>query len=278
MIESITCAAGRPLSPPGGVPRFNAPRRRRCGLAWLLMSCVAACRGSATPTGASIASAPTTSEPAAAEPTPAVAASADSAAALELRTLLAGMGVTLLEGQRRLEVAGFVNQQAGAIELFACAPEGKTHESIVVLDCVPSGLHAGLLALGLVPGRPAGMEVDGQWRPPTGPPVEVRVRWTTADGAAHEARAEEWILDQQRGAGMEPVGWLFVGSYSQEGSGGASNYAADHVKSLVTTYHDASTILENPLQGGRDDALYEADARVVPPVGTRIVVSFTPGS
>ncbi|MBL8842312.1 MAG: hypothetical protein JNL90_12380 [Planctomycetes bacterium] len=238
------------------------------------MFCVAACRGSATPTGE-----PTSSEPPIEGPSPAGAVSAASAAAaLELRTLLAGMGVTLLEQQRRLEVAGFVNQQAGAVELFACAPEGKTHESIVVLDCVPSGLHAGLLALGLVPGRPAGMEVDGQWRPPTGPPVEVRVRWSTADGAAHEARAEEWILDQQRGAVMEPVGWLFVGSYSQEGSGGASNYAADQVKSLITTYHDASTILENPLKGGRDDALYEADARVVPPVGTRIVVSFTPGS
>lgn len=278
MIESITCAAGRALSPPGGVPRFHAPRPSRRGLAWLLLFCVAACRGNATPSGA-----PTASEPPGSEPSRPVAASATgsdaaAAAALELRTLLAGMGVTLLEGQRRLEVSGFVNQQAGAIELFACAPEGKTHESIVVLDCVPSGLHAGLLALGLVPGRPAGMEVDGQWRPPTGPPVEVRVRWSTADGATNEARAEEWILDQQRGAGMEPVSWLFVGSYSQEGSGGASNYAADQVKSLITTYHDASTILENPLQGGRDDALYEADARVVPPVGTRIVVSFTPGS
>lgn len=252
MVESIECAAGRVPSPPGGVSRCAAL------LLPALLLCAAACRGGAP---VAVAAPPSADAP---------------AASRELHELLAGMGVTLLEAERRLEVAGFVNQQAGPIELFACAPEGKTHESVVVLDCVPSGLHAGLLALGLVPGMPAGMEVDGRWRAPSGPPVAIRVRYTAADGAPREASAEEWILDQQRGASMEPVGWLFVGSYLQEGSGGVSNYAADHVKSLVTTYHDASTILENPLSGGRDDAAYEADARVVPPVGTRIVVSFAP--
>jgi hypothetical protein len=194
--------------------------------------------------------------------------------------LLSGMGVRYLPHERRVEVAGWVNMQRGLIEVFACAPEGKTHESVVVLDCVPSGLHAGLLALGLEPGEPVELGTDGSYRRPTGAKVEIHVAWSTIDGVAKRCRAEEWVWDQKRERAMEPGAWIFAGSFLQQASADATSatYAANYVKSLVTTYHDASSVLENPWLDGVDDTVYYSNERVVPPVGTPVTVSFAPGA
>jgi len=245
-------------------------RDAKCGAALLCALVAAACSG------------PSAADPAA----PAAQGAAKPVAAPEsesekaLRELLSGMGVRYLRAERRLEVAGWVNMQRGLVEVFACAPEGKTHESVVVLDCVPSGLHAGLLALGLEPGEPVEIGTDGSYRQPTGAKVEIHVAWTTIDGVEKRCRAEEWVWDQKHERAMEPAAWIFAGSFLQKASADAASetYAANYVKSLVTTYHDASSVLENPWQDGVDDTVYYSNERVVPPVGTPITVSFAPGA
>lgn len=194
-----------------------------------------------------------------------------------LQELLASMGVRYLPVERTLEVPGWVNMQSGPVEVFACAPEGKTHESVVVLDCVPSGLHAGLLALGLEPGQPVEGSTQAESREPRGDRVEIRVRWTGGDGEMRTVRAEDWIWDQKRGAAMEPTEWIFTGSLQLASPGvtGGGTYAANYVKSLVTTYRDATSVLENPWQDGVDDTAYYSNDKVVPPVGTAVTLVFS---
>ncbi|MBI5434179.1 MAG: hypothetical protein HZA52_15200 [Planctomycetes bacterium] len=190
--------------------------------------------------------------------------------------LLLSLGVRIDRARGVLEVDGWVNQREGVVEVFACAPQGKTHESVVVLDCVPSGLQAGLLVIGLVPGAPAEHRTDGTEAAPTGDAVEIRVRWLDADGRELSARAEEWVWLEGAGRTMAPRGWIFAGSYEQPSSDGAGGvvFAADQVKTLATTYRDTSTILENPEREAFDDTLYVANARAVPPVGTKLVATF----
>ena len=194
------------------------------------------------------------------------------------KKLLGSMGVQYLPELRRLEIAGWVNMQKGLVEVFACAPEGKTHESVVVLDCVPSGLHAGLLALGLESGTPVEVGTDGEYKLPTGDRVQVRVRWTGADGKEHTVRAEDWVRNEKAGRPMKPGAWIFAGSFMQPVSDNPeeSTYAANYVKSLVTTYHDASSILENPHSEGIDDTVYYVNEKAVPPAGTPVTVVFVP--
>ena len=197
----------------------------------------------------------------------------------EFSQLLADLGVVLHAGTSSISVKGWVNMQTGLVEVFACVPEGKTHESVVVLDCVPSGLHAGLLALGLTSGTPVEHGTDGTYERPTGDGVDIHVKWKGLDGADRLARAEDWVWNHETSSAMKHGSWVFAGSFLQEspGSPGDRTYAANYVKSLVTTYHDSSSVLENPHVSGIDDTIYYANDRAVPAVGTPVTVVFSAG-
>ena len=193
----------------------------------------------------------------------------------DFQQLLERMGVRYLPDERRLEVDGWVNMQKGLIEVFACAPDGKTHESVVVLDCVPSAVHAGLLALGL---EPSGTDdADTTSQPQKGGAI-VRVRWEDDTGTTHMARAEDWIWDERQKSTMPHVVWAFTGSFMQPtpGQPNEATYAANYVKSIVTTYHDMSAVIDNPLPEKEDDTIYYVNETAVPPVKTPITVWFEP--
>lgn len=197
----------------------------------------------------------------------------------EFRRLLSGMGVEYFPQAGRLEIAGKINLQKGLIEVLACAPEGKSHEALIVLDCLPSGVHAGLLALGLKAGTPVETGTEADYKPPTGDPVIVEVAWKTASGEERRVRAEDLIWNQAKNTTLPHLAWLFTGSFTQSVTGNAADatYAADFVKSIITTYHDPSTVLENPLPDGRDDTLFFAYEKETPPVGTPVRVLLSKG-
>src|SRR5690606_35606450 len=82
--------------------------------------------------------------------------------------------------------------RSGPLEFFACRP-GKEHESILLLDAPADDLYMALGLAGFDPGQPP--RWDGQtqtYRPASGAPVQIHVRWTDERGA-HEAPAPSWI-------------------------------------------------------------------------------------
>ncbi len=254
------------------------------GLLALALAAGCASTSAPTPTNSSAATtstpksseAPTKTEPAKTEQTKTGATVAKSDDPFV--ELLRSMGVRYFADRQTIEIDGWVNMQKGLVEVFACSPQGKTHEAVVVLDCVPSGLQAGLLALGLNPGHPVEVGTNGEYHAPTGPKVEIEVRWKDRDGVEKTARAEDWVWNVKEEKAMPRTAWIFAGSFMQDNPAEPEKqtFAADYVKSLVTTYHDASSILENPLAEGADDTLYYSNEHAVPPVGTPLTVSFHP--
>lgn len=179
------------------------------------------------------------------------------------------IGNVILDPARRaIEVKGQVNMQEGLVELLACTPTGKTHESVLALEVVPLHMQVALLALGLKSGRNPGVTGEEGDRREPGDRVEVRVSWVS-DGKPREVRAEEMIWHAPENHPMPKTDWVFLGS---EASGGV--FAADETGSLITTYHDPLAIVENPLATVNDDTLYFANPRVVPPVGTPVTVTI----
>jgi hypothetical protein len=206
--------------------------------------------------------------------------------------------VRLYRLKKRIEVGGRIAVQKRAIELFACCEGGKVHETVIVLDCKPSNLNLALLLLGLDDGGQVREKIKveengkivekevwvengprrfGDPRKPVGDRVIVNVQWRDPGNAkVRSVRAEEMIYNVSRKKTMRQVGWIFTGSrWVFNPSSKKVEFAADHSKTIMTTYHDPNTILENPLFTGGNDELYHANSLVVPPRGTPVTLVIT---
>ena len=167
---------------------------------------------------------------------------------------------------REITIPGKVNMHKGMIELLACGPGGKTHESVLVLDVAPYHLQVALLLLGLQ--YVGGLAYQGDPHTPKGDSVEVWVKWKDGDKYT-SVRGEDLVWDIPRNQHMEHTPWIFVGSMMSDGK-----FMADVEKSLITTYHDPLTILDNPLIAGGDDTLYRVNEDLVPAKGTPVEVTI----
>ena len=186
------------------------------------------------------------------------------------------VGRLLVDLERQaIRCPGRINMaKGGPIELLACVPGGKVHESVLVLDAEPLHLQLALLLLGLEPGRnpavqyPAGAPESS--REP-GDMVELYIEWSESAGGQESGarivrrRADELLYNVRSRRPMGETLWVFTGSRWVEG-----RFAADMEGSLIATYRDQLPILELSLEEVNDDIWYEANEGMVPPVGTEV--------
>lgn len=186
--------------------------------------------------------------------------------------------VTVDAASRTIAFPAEVNMATGLVEVVACTLTGKRHESILASPVLPFDLHLACLLLGLRPGRNPAWYVPENpahrppgWDRPAGDRVRIAAAWSAA-GATREVPLEQMLMDVRTGDPLEQSAWVFVGSYLDPHGG----YVADDVGSLVTNYHDRSTVIDLPLEGGRLDDYIFVNYRVVPPAGTAVEVRVFP--
>lgn len=172
--------------------------------------------------------------------------------------------VKIDQNRHQLVMPGAVNMAEGLVELLACGPKGKLHESVLVIDVNPYHVQLGLLLLGLQPG--GNLDFQGDPKTPTGDLVKVTVRWEY-DGVEQELRGEEFVRDSKAKQAMAKTHWVFTGSAVMDGI-----FMAGIEQSLIATYNDPSAIINNPLPSGADDTVYYANPLTVPPVGTAVTL------
>ena len=178
------------------------------------------------------------------------------------------LGDVRLDSATRTVIAtGWVNQTEGPIEVLACGPKGKVHESVFVLSLNPLDLQAALLLAGLQGGAP--MPALGQG-PPAGAPVDLFVDWQ-ADGTARTARAETFVWHLRNQAALPDAPWTFTGSVVKDGQ-----FKALAEESLVVTYWDPYAIVNLAHPAGADDELLHANSNSVPPYQTPVTFRFVP--
>jgi hypothetical protein len=171
---------------------------------------------------------------------------------------------------RTLTCGGKVNMQRGTIEYLAVAPEGKLHESLLMLNVRPLHLQVGLILLGLEP--KGGLRRQGDTQLPQGSPVQAFVTWQRA-GRTVKVPAEELVWDVEKKRPMPRGAWVFSGS-----SIDSNGFVADRELSLVATYRDPAAIVNNALPTGSDDSIYKVNERIVPKWDTPVTVTFRPAA
>jgi hypothetical protein len=184
------------------------------------------------------------------------------------------------DGAVGVAVPGTILMNRGVVELFACAIGGKEHESVVRIEC---DIHSLDLALGLcdfkrgkVPAKLSSGEEQGER-------LIVLVQWTDG-GKTVTHRAEDLILHAGLDRVMPRVGWTYVGDWVEVTDPMSTPtekktykvLAAAASRSLMTTWRDSSTLLDNPLPDAIDDTLYAANPLVAPAPGTSVLVILRP--
>lgn len=200
------------------------------------------------------------------------------------------VGTVLLDAEKKtVRCRGKVNMDTGGpIELLACLPRGKTHETVFVLDVVPLDLQLALLLLDLRSGRNPSYEYPEnnpdadrppgdslrmwvEWQPPRPSQEEdVPEDQGAPDGEAAEAEpvrvpAEQFLYNVQSKEALKEAKWVFLGSRLLQ-----KGFGADLDGSLISTYHDPLAILELQHETVRDDIFYDVNGQICPPVGTPV--------
>ncbi len=176
-------------------------------------------------------------------------------------------GVRIDWQQRRVEVDAEVVLREGMLELLACSPNTKEHESILRVHARPLHIYQAMGLIGLEPGTPARYhEKQRRMLPPEGESVLLHVRYRQA-GTPRVIPIERWLLDAKRQRPPDKVRWLFTGSRTFDGG----RFGADLDGTVVGVVDfDTSLITADGLHSADNELLWlEANTKAIPPVGTR---------
>lgn len=176
---------------------------------------------------------------------------------------------------KRVVMVGQVCQTNVPLEMFACLAGTKEHESVVTVDVKAFAVHAALLALGATPGT--SVVFHPEYKPATGPEVEVTVVWKDDKGKQHSARAQDWIRNQKTGKAMEHA-WVFAGSRFFEDEVTKQKIYMAEGGDFICVSNFPSAMLDLPVASPQDNAdlIFETFTDRIPPRGTPVTLILTP--
>ncbi len=97
------------------------------------------------------------------------------------------------------------------IEFLACFP-GKSHESLLLIQCSARNLYEALGLAGFEPGRPPQWDTEGRpSAPASGDLVDVQLE-CLVDGGLRRVDGFEWLVDLLSEQNVAPRAWVFSGS------------------------------------------------------------------
>jgi len=193
---------------------------------------------------------------------------------LELKRLHPAQPVWVDVKQKRVVFLAETCTPTYGLEFFVTNRD-RAYEAVTVTDAKASTVHAGLLAVGAVAGKPA--EVYPKYNPPSGTEIEVEVYWKDKQGKRQHCRAQEWMRNMKTKKPLD-VDWVFGGSsIIVDKETGKRTYLADQGE-LISVANVPIAMLDVPLRSlsAIESREFEAVADRVPPKGTPVTLVLTP--
>lgn len=179
--------------------------------------------------------------------------------------------------RRLIEIDGRIALREGWLELFACTPNTKEHESIVVVDVKPRLIHFALLTIGAQPGKPLELQRRGDELvpiPASGDRIQIDCVYE-ADGVTKTVPANQWVFNRATNKVMENNIWVFAGSKLRHFDGHPV-YMADLEGAAVSLVNFGSDLLAKPnrFTDSNEDhgEAWVAHTKVLPEVGTPVTL------
>lgn len=180
-----------------------------------------------------------------------------------------------IDMQRKLVVVdGKVAIREGSLEMFACPKGTKEHEAVVSVESTAQLVHAGLLAVGAVPGHP--VRFNPKYVAASGTKVEILVLWQDEKGK-HKMRAQQWVKNAETGKEMEHD-WVFGGSSFWRDERTGENYYSADGGDLVCVSNFSTATLDLPIESSQANSglLFSAFTERIPPRDTKVRLVLIP--
>ncbi len=175
---------------------------------------------------------------------------------------------------KHVVLLGEVCRAGYPLEFFATYAN-RSYEAVMSVNVTPSIVHAGLLAVGAVPGHPA--QFQPKFVAPTGTEVAIEVRWKDREGKVQSAPAQDWIRNIKTKKALDS-NWVFAGSmFVTDETTGKKYYQADSGE-LICVLSLPTAMLDLPIRsyGALESRLFEAFEEHLPPPGTPITLLLKP--
>ena len=176
-------------------------------------------------------------------------------------------GVRIDWAARTVEVDAHVVLREGALELFACSPRSREHESILAVDARPMHIFQAMGLIGLEPGKPVRLdETSDRWLTPTGQRLDLHVRYERG-GKPRAFPIDRWLASADAGRPVPRIDWVFAGSRTFD----SGRFGADVDGTVICLVDfDTAMIAVGALHSADNDLLWvHANAKEIPPVGTQ---------
>ncbi|MFQ5590549.1 MAG: YdjY domain-containing protein [Phycisphaerae bacterium] len=190
-------------------------------------------------------------------------------------------GVRIDWDRQVVEVDASVVLRSGALELLACSPQTREHESILVVRARPFHIYQAMGLIGLEPGSPhryepqipahgpdqaaRGAPAPRHMRAATGASLSLRVRFLD-HGVVKTMDAGTWLLDNQQQRVPDALEWVFAGSRALKNG----VFGADEEGTVVCVVDFATALIAVGASHTSDDeSLWlSANTAAIPPIGT----------
>ncbi len=174
---------------------------------------------------------------------------------------------------RQVQVRGRVVLRSGGLEFLACFA-GKEHESIIRLDAAAAHIYMALGLIGLTPGRPPTWdEQAGQYQPPAGDLLDIRLEWQEA-GQLRAADPCEWLAEIEYGRTPLSRPWVFAGSRRLPDGTLSSDFTG--VGIALVDFPDSLICLSSRHPSSLADLWVEARTDAIPPLATPVKLLLGP--
>lgn len=178
--------------------------------------------------------------------------------------------------KRKLVVAdGQVCLREGQLEMFACPKGTKEHESVVRINAQAKVVHAALLAVGAVAGKP--VQFDPKYVPASGTVVDVWVLYRDKAGMNRKVKAQEWIKHIKTGKAMT-YDFVFGGSGFWTDEDTKQTYYQADAGDLICVSNFPTAMLDIPVASSQDNAdlQFSAFTDNIPDKGTKVRLVLIP--
>jgi len=184
-------------------------------------------------------------------------------------------GIRIDWALRQVEVEATIILRQGLIELFACTPMTREHESILKIEAQALHLYQGLGLIGLQPGHPTLFDEEKkQIVPAQGDPLEILVRYQR-NGVTQTDPIERWMKPSDPKQTIDRLDWVFAGSLIMEDN----SLAAESEGTVIALVDFSSALIALPeLHSNSNEELWlEPDPEHIPPLQTRCTLIIRPG-